>query len=129
MDNVAKNNHFARICAEYGTSGADDYFETNYKNAKAADVKVRAFWYSYAKSNSDDAKEAKAIIRVLKGKKFEWPIYYDIEENSIFNSGIQNYCNAFCSALEAAHYYCGIYIGAYAFNHNFNSEVKSAFTI
>ena len=127
---VAKNNHFAIIRAGYGTSGVDDYFETNYKNAKAAGVKLGAYWYSYASSASDASQEAKAVLRLLKGKKFEWPIYYDIEENSIFNAGIQNaIAKTFCRALEAAHYYCGIYTGAYALNHNFDSEVKSAFTI
>ena len=130
MDNVAKNNHFARICAEYGTSGVDDYFETNYKNAKAAGVKVGAYWYSYAKSTSDASKEAKAILRLLKGKKFEWPIYYDIEEKSIFNAGIaSSISKTFCKALEAAHYYCGIYASASALNSHFSSEVKKAYTI
>ena len=127
---VAQNHHFAIIRAGYGTSGTDDYFETNYKNAKAAGVKLGAYWYSYASSTTDAANEAKAVLRLLKGKKFEWPIYYDIEEQSIFSAGIQNsIAMTFCRALEAAHYYCGIYTGAYALNHNFNSEVKNAFTI
>ena len=127
---VAKNNHFAIIRAGYGTGGVDDYFETNYKNAKAAGVKLGAYWYSYASSTNDAALEAKAILRLLKGKKFEWPIYYDIEESSIFSSGITNsIAMTFCRALEAAHYYCGIYASASALNSYFNSEVKTAFTI
>ena len=127
---VAKNNHFAIIRAGYDTSGVDDYFETNYKNAKAAGVKVGAYWYSYAKSTSDASKEAKAILRLLKGKKFEWPIYYDIEEKSIFNAGIaSSISKTFCKALEAAHYYCGIYASASALNSHFSSEVKKAYTI
>ena len=60
------------------------------QNAKAAGVKVGAYWHSYAKSPSDALKEAKATLRLLKGKKFEWPIYYDIVEKSIFDAGIAN---------------------------------------
>ena len=127
---VAQNNHFAIIRAGYGTSGVDDYFETKYKNAKNAGVKVGAYWYSYAGSTTDAEQEAKAVLRALKGKKFEWPIYYDIEEASIFNAGIQNaIAMTFCRALEAAHYYCGIYASAGYLNSYFNDEVKSAFTI
>ena len=85
---VAQNNHFAIIRAGYGFGHIDDYYETNYNNAKAAGVKVGAYWYSYASSTSDAVQEANYVIQALKGKQFEWPIYYDIEEQSIFDAGI-----------------------------------------
>ena len=61
---VAQNNHFAIIRAGYGIGHTDDYFETNYANAKAAGVKVGAYWYSYASSESDAVQEANSIIRM-----------------------------------------------------------------
>jgi GH25 family lysozyme M1 (1,4-beta-N-acetylmuramidase) len=127
---VAKNNHFAIIRAGYGFGHIDDHYETNYKNAKAAGVKVGAYWYSYAGSVSDAKQEANYCIQAIKGKQFEWPIYYDIEENSIFNKGIaSDIAKAFCEVLEANKYYCGIYSSAGAFKSYFNNYVKEKFTI
>ena len=127
---VAQNNHFAIIRAGYGFGHIDDYYETNYANAKAAGVKVGAYWYSYASSTSDAVQEAQYAIRALKGKQFEWPIYYDIEEDSIFNAGIQNaIAKAFCEVLEANKYFCGIYSSASAFNYNFDDYTKTKFTV
>ena len=79
---------------------------------------------------SDAVQEANYMVRALKGKQFEWPIYYDIEETSIFNAGIANdIANAFCEVLEANKYYCGIYSNTKAFNNYFNDYVKTRYTI
>ena len=122
--------HFTIIRAGYGIGHIDDQYETNYANAKANGVKVGAYWYSYASSTSDAVQEANSIINVLQGKQFEWPIYYDIEEQSIFDAGIANdIAKAFCDILEANRFFCGIYSGASHLNHNFDDEVKTKFTI
>ncbi len=127
---VAQNNHFAIIRAGYGFGHIDDYYETNYANAKAAGVKVGAYWYSYAGSTSDAVQEANYVVQALRGKQFEWPIYYDIEEQSIFSAGIASaIAKAFCEVLEANKYYCGIYSSASALNSYFDSYVKEKFTI
>ena len=130
---VAKSKHFAIIRAGTGYGGGDNKdskFEENYKNAKNAGVKVGAYWYSYAKSVSDAQNEAKYFMGHLKGKQFEWPVYYDIEENSQFNAGIQDdIAKAFCDILEANHYFCGIYTGAWVLNNKFNSYTKTRYSI
>ena len=127
---VAQNNHFAIIRAGYGIGHTDDYFETNYANAKAAGVRVGAYWYSYASSESDAVQEANSIMALLAGKQFEWPIYYDIEEQSIFSAGIASaIAKAFCHTLEANKFFCGIYSSASALNSYFDDEVKTSFSI
>ena len=127
---VSQNNHFAIIRAGYGFGHIDNYYETNYQKAKANGVKVGAYWYSYATSASDAVQEANYCTQALKGKQFEWPIYYDIEEESIFNAGIQNdIAKAFCETLEANKYYCGIYSSTNYLNNYFNDYVKEKFTI
>ena len=66
----------------------------------------------------------------MKGKQFEWPIYYDIEEKSIFNAGIASaIAKAFCEILEANKYYCGIYSSASYLNSYFDAYTKEKFTI
>ena len=127
---VSQNNHFAIIRAGYGFGHIDNYYETNYQKAKANGVKVGAYWYSYATSASDAVQEANYCIQALKGKQFEWPIYYDIEDKSIFNAGVQNdIAKAFCEILEANKFFCGVYSGASHLNHNFDDYVKEKFTI
>lgn len=62
-------------------SQVDSEFEQNYKNAKAAGLKLGVYWYSYADSLEDAEREAEACIAVLKGKSFELPVFYDMEES------------------------------------------------
>lgn len=127
---VRSAKYFAIIRAGYGTSGVDKYYQQNYDNAKAAGVKVGAYLYSYAGSGDEADAEANHFVDLLRGKQFEWPVYYDIEEGSIFDRGIQNeIARRFCSILEANRYYCGIYASASRLNSNFDQDVKDKYTI
>ena len=127
---TAQHTYFAIIRAGYGIGGYDDFFQYNYENAKANGVKVGAYWYSYASSVNDAVQEANSIIQALAGKQFEWPIYYDIEEQSSFDAGIaSDIARAFCNVLEQNRYYCGIYSSTSTFNTYFDDDVKTKYTI
>ena len=127
---LSQNTYFAIIRAGYGLGNIDNFFEYNYQNAKANGVRVGAYWYSYASSVSDAVQEANYFVQALNGKQFEWPIYYDIEEQSIFDAGItSDIARAFCDVLEANRYYCGIYSSTYTFNTYFDDDVKTKYTI
>ena len=84
---VAKDGvQFAVIRAGYGRelSQKDKQFERNYAGAKAAGIKVGAYWYSYANSVERGEQEARTCLKVLEGKHFELPIFFDQEyEKSI----------------------------------------------
>ena len=115
----AKNNSgvkFVYIRAGFGreASQKDNAFEAHYKNAKNAGLKVGAYWYSYATSKEDAIKEANACIACLKGKQFELPIFYDIEEYSILSKSageLKDIISAFCDTLLKNGYYAGVYCG------------------
>ena len=113
---------FVIIRAGYGreVSQKDNCFERNYENAKAAGLDVGAYWYSYADSAEDAVREAKACMEVIKGKKFEYPIYFDLEEQSQFAKG-KNFCDsiikAFCGELEKNGYKAGLYCSTYYLNN------------
>ena len=90
----------------------DNKFEKNYKNAKAAGVKLGAYWYSYAVDKADAVKEAKACLSVLKGKTFEMPIYFDMEESSMTKLGkstLTEMAKAFCETIKAGGFVPGVY--------------------
>ena len=127
---VSKTQHFAILRVGTGNCNFDTYWETNYKGAKNAGVKVGAYWYSYARSAEDAKNEAKCFLKALSGKQFEWPVYYDIEENSIFDSDLQDVISkAFCDVMEANKYYCGIYSSAYYLSNVFDKSVTNRYTI
>lgn len=105
------------IRAGYGreTSQKDKQFETHYKNAKAAGLKVGAYWYSYANGVADAKKEAAACLECIKGKIFNLPVYYDLEDNSQIQLGMKKLteiAKAFCNTLKAEGYRVGVYANA-----------------
>ena len=125
---------FVIIRAGYGrdVSQKDPYFEQNYKGAKAAGLNVGAYWYSYAVSAADAVKEAEACLKIISGKTFEYPIYFDVEEQAQFNRG-KSFCDgitkAFLNKLEAAGYFAGLYTGRYAAQHYFSTSVLTRYAL
>jgi lysozyme len=103
---------FVIIRAGYGTKGKDEFFEANYKKAKAAGLHVGAYWYSYADGFKEASEEADAFLRALFGKQFDYPVYLDMEEKSQLDAGM-DFCSGliktFCGKLEAAGYFAGFY--------------------
>lgn len=94
------------------SSQEDSTFEANYKKAKAAGLKVGAYWYSYADSVADAKKEAVACLAVLKGKTFELPVFYDMEDSSQTGFGkttLTSMAVAFCDAVKAGDFTPGVY--------------------
>ncbi len=102
------------IRAGYGnlTSQKDPYFETNYTKAKAAGLKVGAYWFGYATSASGATKEANACLSCIKGKTFDMPVYYDVELSSQEKLGkttLTKMVDTFCSKIESSGYNAGVY--------------------
>ena len=117
------------IRAGYGRhiSQKDPTFEAYYSGAKAAGLNVGAYWYSYADNPTDAKTEAAVFLEAIKGKQFELPVYFDIEEEKHVSFG-RTMCtamvDAFCGALEAAGYFAGVYSFDSFFGSNLNVEVQ-----
>ena len=104
----------------------DTSFEGFYEQAKKIGFPVGCYWYSCADSKEFGLKEAKFIYKqCLKGKKFEYPIYIDVEEErwqSKDKKGVTEAIIAFCEYLESK----GYYVGVYASLDWFNNEIDTA---
>lgn len=106
---------FAILRAGYGRelSQKDKRFEENYAGAKAAGIKVGAYWYSYADTVARGEQEAKTFLEVVKGKQFDLPLFFDQEyEKSILrlsSSTRTDIVLKFIKTVEAAGYECGLY--------------------
>ena len=77
-----------RILTGKGTHdlSLDSRFEYNYRNARAAGVKVGVYRYSYATTRGGARREARRIVEVLDGRKLEYPIVLDMEDSSILEN-------------------------------------------
>lgn len=117
---------FAILRAGYGkyAKQKDTMFESHYAGAKSRGIPVGAYWYSYAMTEDEARQEADACLAVIKGKQFEYPIYYDVEEKKQFDLGrekVSAIIRAFLERLEAAGYWVGLY-GSYSSLTTFTDE-------
>lgn len=93
----------------------DDGFEHTYQGCIDNDIYVGAYKYTYASSAAEATTEAQTIVNMLNGRKLDWPIFYDLEEESSPNipalgsEVILSMIEAFRSVVEGAGYKFGIY--------------------
>ena len=125
---------FAILRAGYGklASQKDQKFEQNYKNAKAVNLPVGAYWYSYAMNENEARQEADVFLSVIKGKQFEMPVYFDLEEKKQFDLGkeqVSAIMRAFLERVESAGYFTGLYGSASSLTTHTADDIKSRYTI
>lgn len=92
---------FALIRLGFGSfaSQIDEYYERNCDNAKAAGLKIGAYWQSYAANARRARVEAAGCLEVLNNLKetpLDLPIYVEATSEDI--------ARAFCDELQAAGY-------------------------
>ncbi len=125
---------FAILRAGYGKVilQKDKQFEANYSGAKAKGIPVGAYWYSYATTPEDARKEADVFLEVLKGKQFEYPVFFDIEEKKQLDLGkdkVSAIIRAFLEEVETAGYWVGLYMSASPLNTLVADTIKQRYAI
>ncbi len=130
----ASGVQFAMLRVGYGrfVGQADETFEKNYQNAKAAGVFVGAYHYSYAKTVAQAKEEAAYCLRLLKGKTFEFPICYDVEDDrqkDLSKEEISDIVAAFCETLEDAGYYVSVYMNYSWLNTKVREDIFEKYDI
>ena len=107
----------------------DTCFDAFYKACRARKIPMGVYLYSMAKSVAEAKEEAESLIsNVLKGNRFEYPIYFDLEDQTQKSLGkdlLTDIIITFCETLENAGYYVGIYSTA-AFLKSYTHEEKLA---
>lgn len=125
---------FAMIRAGYGryTNQKDLMFDTNMKGTAGAGLSRGIYWYSYATTADDALREAEACYQIIKNYKFEYPIYYDIEESSqqgLSTATVSAIADTFCSYLQSKGYYVGIYSYASFINTKFYDNILKKYDV
>ena len=128
---------FAILRTGYGRGGENQIDKTFYQNlqgAKTVGLKVGVYHYSYAESVEDAKTEAQFCLSIIGGTQLDLPIYFDIEDSSIANNHDKNtrtqMCIAFCSEIEKAGYWAGVYANKNWFSNLLNyEELKARYTL
>lgn len=126
--NNAKAQGFTYCIAKSGGADSGYYkdasFEDFYRQARALDMKVGAYYYGNAFSQEDAVREANYFQQYLQGKQIVH-VYYDVE-GKMLNQGYQHLTDIikiFCQTMINAGYACGIYTSESQFNSRFNDAL------
>ena len=102
---------FIILRGAYSFSG-DSCFEDFYKTCKKKGIPVGVYHYSMAQTVQDANNEARLMLSILKGKKLEYPIYLDVEDQiqkQLGKDTLTAIIKTYCDTLQDAGYYVGIY--------------------
>lgn len=125
---------FAILRIGYGKKSTqkDKQFERNFTECKRLGIPVGIYLYSYALTEKAAIEEAKNCLNWLNGRKLELPIYFDIEDKTqegFSKEILTNICKAFCSEIEKAGYWAGIYANKYWLTNKLNRSELERYTI
>ena len=67
------------------TNQDDTQWENNTSECERFGIPYGTFLYSYADTVEKARSEAQHVVRLVQGKNLTYPIYYDMEDNSVMN--------------------------------------------
>lgn len=107
------------IRAGWGLGHIDKKFYRNVKECDRLGIKYGVYWYSYALDNATAKKEVQHFISTIKGCNVQLGAWLDMEDADGWKkrngwtpdkSSVSAMTCTYCSALEAAGYYAGVYL-------------------
>ena len=110
----ADNIEFAIIRSGFGKneSQKDDMFENHFAGFKYVGIPIGIYHYSYVNSIENAKLEAENCLKFIGDKKFNLPIFIDLEEKLIKafkKEEITNFALAFCNEIKKAGFKAGVY--------------------
>lgn len=104
----------------------DAEFERHYLGFKRIGLPIGVYYYSCAVTTAEAIEEARLTISIIKNKQLDYPVYFDTEnDHDIREAGASQVSQAmlppkqltdiviaYCSLIEDAGYYTGIYASA-----------------
>lgn len=94
----------------------DIYFKKNVEGCIKNKIPFGVYIYSYATNTTMAKSEANHVLRLIKGYKLSFPVFYDLEDNSqtgLSKATLGKIANTFCNAISAKGYQVGIYANLY----------------
>lgn len=121
--NKVKSDGYSFVIMRVGTSqgGKDANFDTYYKNAKDAGLDLGCYYYTYATTAVEAKREAKEVLGYIKGKSFNYPVFFDFEFSQLMNykrvDENTKMINTFCKYIKRGGYYPGVYTSNSIYNN------------
>ena len=103
----------------------DATFEKNYLNASAAGVKLGAYLYTSAINKAEMKADIDALLATIEGKKFDMPIYIDVEANrqtNLSKAVLTELVKYGCELLSDAGCKAGVYASLTWFKNNIDTN-------
>lgn len=119
---------FAIIRCGYGSNYTDQddaWWKYNVSECERLGIPYGVYLYSCVNTAAKAKSEANHVLRLLKGHKPTYPVYYDLEDATVAKAGRTNiikYAQSFCSTIEANGYRAGIYANLDWWDNKLNSS-------
>ena len=108
----------------------DKCFNANYCKCEENDLPKGCYFYGKAKNLDEARKEVDYWLELMKGLKFEYPVFYDVE-GTMLNNDVRTLTDIIayvCQRLEYAGYWCGIYASQSTFTNRVNDSELARYT-
>ena len=139
--NAVKNSGISYVIIRCGYRGSstgalieDPMFKSNIKGAKAAGLKVGAYFFCQAVNEVEAVEEASMAVSLVSGYGLDMPIFLDVESSGGRGDGISKdtrtaVCKAFCQTIQNSGYSAGIYANKTWFNEKINTGSLTGYKI
>ncbi len=139
--NAVKNSGVSYVIIRCGYRGystgvlvEDPMFRSNIKGAKAAGLKVGAYFFSQAVNEVEAVEEASMAIDLVKGYGLDYPLFLDVEGSGGRGDAIGRdtrtaVCKTFCQTVQNSGISSGIYANKTWFNEKINTGSLTSYKI
>lgn len=140
-EKVKPHIDFAMIRLGYGQNTLDAEAKRNISECNRLGIQYGVYWFSYAYNVERAKNEARNAIARLKelGGKLDYPFWFDWEYDSrnhaaklgynISNQLLRDMAWAFCSIIEEAGHYAGIYANRDYVHNYYGEEIFQRFDL
>ncbi|MCI9395475.1 MAG: hypothetical protein HFI55_01000 [Lachnospiraceae bacterium] len=139
--NAVKNSGVSYVIIRCGYRGystgvlvEDPKFRSNIKGAKAAGLKVGAYFFSQAVNEVEAVEEASMAIDLVKGYGLNYPLFLDVEASGGRADGISRdtrtaVCRTFCQTVQNSGISAGIYANKTWFTEKINTASLTSYKL
>ena len=125
--------------AGYGSNNIDKQFRRNADECNRLGIPLGVYWFSYALTAAEAAQEARYCLEAVKPYRLEYPIYFDLEYDTIryaAKNGVTitkalatQMVTAFCNEIERARHYAAKYSDADYLTRMFDQKALARYDL
>ena len=110
----------------------DESFEFNYGEAQRVGMPVGIYFYSNAATVDEAIEEANHCLAVLKNRKIDFPVYFDLETARSKSAGaaqVSAMIDAFCGTITNGGYTAGFYVNLDTYRNYVDSNLVKKYAL